>query len=116
MKKVDLEKGIEDLKEVRDISSKLDYNTSVAINQKLIKIIPLLESELSRMNRDNINVDSPVYMEITQKDCEDLHKSMQEYINDTLANLSDNDIIIIDYGIKYIDSNTKVGYIKYNRK
>lgn len=116
MKKVDLENSIEDLKSIRDIASKLDYNTSVAINQKLIKIIPLLETELHRMTRDNIDVSSPVYMEITQSDCEDLHKSMDNYINDTLINLTENDAVIIDFGIIYKDNNSKVGFIKYNRR
>ncbi len=115
MKKVDLENSIEDLNLIRDIASKLEYNTSIAINQKLIKIIPLLETELHRMTRDNIDVSSPVYMEITQSDCEDLHKSMVDYINDTLINLTENDAVIIDFGIIYKD-NSKVGFIKYNRR
>lgn len=115
MKKVDLSNGIEDLKSIRDIASKLEYNTSIAINQKLLKIIPLLEAELYRMTRDNIDVSSPVYMEITQSDCDDLHKSMPDYINDTLINLTENDCIVIDYGIVYKE-NSKVGFIKYNRR
>lgn len=115
MRKQDLEAAIKALEEIREGSSKLDYNTSVAINQRLIKVTPLLESELCRLNKENINAASPVLMEITQKDCDDVHKSMQDYINDTLLNLAENEVTILDFGIVYnVDS--KYGYIKYDRK
>lgn len=116
MKKADLECAINDLEDLRAIAAKQDYNTSIEINQKLIKVLPLLQTELSKMNRNNFDVTSPIYLEITQRDCEDTHQSMQEYINNSLENLSDNEIDIIDFGIHYIDDKTKVGYIKYDRR
>ena len=116
MRKADLEKSIEDLEALREIAARQDYNTSVAINQKLVKIIPLLQNELTKMNRDNYDITSPMIAEITQKDCEDTHQSMQDFMNNYMAELVDNDLTIIDFGINYIDSNTKIGYIKYNRR
>lgn len=116
MRKQDLEKGIEDLKEIRNIASKQDYNTSVAINQKLIKILPLLENEYNRMDKNNLDVESPMYKEITTKDCDDVHKTMEEYINNYIAELADNDYFILDYGIIYPYPNNKYGYVKYYRK
>lgn len=116
MRKTELEKSIEDLEVLREIAAKQDYNTSVAINQKLVKIIPLLQNELTKMNRDNYDITSPMIVEITQKDCEDTHQSMQDFMNNYMAELVDNDLTIIDFGINYIDSNTKIGYIKYNRR
>lgn len=116
MRKTDLEKSIEDLEVLREIAARQDYNTSVAINQKLVKIIPLLQNELTKMNRDNYDITSPMIVEITQKDCEDTHQSMQDFMNNYMAELVDNDLTIIDFGINYIDSNTKIGYIKYNRR
>lgn len=115
MRRQDLEKGIEDLKEIRNIASKQDYNTSVAINQKLIKTIPLLESEYNRMVKDNIDLDSPMYREITMCDCEEVHKTMEEFLNNYMAELVDNDFFIVDYGIIYIDKQNKYGYVKYSR-
>lgn len=116
MRKSDLEKAIDDLEELRGLVAKQDYNTSVEMNKKLIRVLPLLENELAKMNRDNFDISSPMYYEITQKDCEDTHQSMQDFMNNYLAELVDNELSIIDYGINYIDSNTKVGYIKYNRR
>lgn len=115
MRKQDLEKGIEDLKEIRNIASKQDYNTSVAINQKLIKILPLLENEYNRMDKNNLDVDSPMYREITQSDCSEVHKTMEEFINNYIAELVDNEYVISDYGIIYLDRTTKYGYVKYGR-
>ena len=83
---------------------------------ELVKIIPLLQNELTKMNRDNYDITSPMIAEITQKDCEDTHQSMQDFMNNYMAELVDNDLTIIDFGINYIDSNTKIGYIKYNRR
>lgn len=116
MKKQDLEAGIEDLKEIRNIASKQDYNTSVAINKKLLKILPLLENEYNRMTKENVNVESPLYKEITIRDCDDLHVTMEEYINNYIAELSENDYSILDYGIIYVDQYVKYGYVKYYRK
>lgn len=116
MKKQDIEKGIEDLKEIRNIASKQDYNTSIAINQKLLRILPLLETEFNRMSKDNVEVDSPSYKEITTRDCDDLHVTMEEYINNYNAELSENGYSILDYGIIYPYPNNKYGYVKYYRK
>ncbi|WP_304393252.1 hypothetical protein [uncultured Clostridium sp.] len=116
MKKQDLEAGIEDLKEIRNIASKQDYNTSVAINKKLLKILPLLENEYNRMTKENVNVESPLYKEITIRDCDDLHVTMEEYINNYIAELAENDYSILDYGIIYVDQYVKYGYVKYYRK
>ena len=104
MRRQDLKKGIEDLKEIRNIASKQDYNTSVAINKKLIEIIPLLESEYNRMVKDNVDLDSPMYKEITTRDCDDVHKTMEEFLNNYMAELIDNNYFIIDYGIVYLDN------------
>lgn len=116
MRKVDLEKAINNLEELRTIIAKQDYNTSVEMNKRIINILPLLENELAKMDKDNFDITSPVYMEITQSDCEDVHKSMQEYINNCLAELCSNDLDILDFGIYYFNDKSKVGYIKYNRR
>lgn len=115
MRKSDLEKSIEDLEALRGIAARQDYNTSVEINQKLIKVLPLLQNELAKMNRDNYDITSPMIAEITQKDCEDTHQSMQDFMNNYMAELVEHDLSIIDFGINYIDG-SKIGYIKYNRR
>lgn len=116
MKKADLENAIDNLEALRGIAARQDYNTSVEMNKKLIEVIPLLENELAKMNRFDYEITSPVLVDITQEDCDETNQSMQDYINNYLENLTDNDIVIIDYGINYIDKDTKVGYIKYNRR
>ena len=75
-----------------------------------------MKAELARMDKDNFDITSPIFMEITQQDCDNAHKTMQEFINNCLAELCDNDLDIIDYGINYLSNGTKVGYIKYNRR
>lgn len=55
MKKNDLEIVIETLNDLKLISNKLDYNTSTAINKRLMTIIPLLEKEYDRLDTENKN-------------------------------------------------------------
>ena len=45
MKKQDIEIMQKYVDEIKQISDKLDYNTSSAINQRIVKITPLLKSE-----------------------------------------------------------------------
>ena len=45
MKKSEYEMCIENLENIRTIAASLDYNTSVDINQNIIKILPLLKTE-----------------------------------------------------------------------
>lgn len=116
MKKSDLENAIEDLEALRGVAARQDYNTSVEMNKRLIRVLPILEKELERMDKFNYEISSPVYVEITQEDCDDTNQTMQEYMNNYLENLADNEIDIIDFGINYISDSVKVGYIKYNRR
>lgn len=116
MRKTDLENAIDNLEALRGIAARQDYNTSVEINQKLIKVLPLLENELSKMTRDKYDITSPIYVEITQTDCDNVHETMPEFINNYMAELVDNEMSIIDFGIIYQSNGNRIGYIKYNRR
>lgn len=115
MRKADLEGAIQGLDEIRAIAAKQDYNTSVEINKRLVKVMPLLQNELAKMGRDKYDISSPVIVEVTPRDCEDTHQSMQDFMNNYMAELVDHEMSIIDFGITY-HGDTKTGYIKYNRR
>lgn len=94
MKKQDLELIQEQLKQIKDISDRLDYNTSSSINQKLVKITPVVKTELERLNTEKITINCPKFMTLISsydKVDEDMNKKLQELVV--------NDYKIIDFGI-----------------
>lgn len=115
-------KEVEDIKkllaDIKSISDGLDYNTSTAINQKLIKITPVLNSELNRLEAQGVDVTGPKILIFTNKEVKQNKMSIQDYMNKQLNNLVLADYKVIDYGKLdeyYEDDNTRIVnfYIKY---
>lgn len=108
MKKSELDIVLHNLKEIKDFSDRLDYNSSSYINQKMININPILEKELSRLS-DDVEINCPQIMTalVQANDCD-------EWINGNIKSLSLQDYKIIDYGVTYKSNDDfMMAYIKY---
>lgn len=101
MKKQDIETIQKYVDEIKQISDKLDYNTSSAINQRLVKVTPLLKSELDRVDNNKIEMDCPQIIIIKSNDVINRkeNKSITDYMNSKLKELVINEFKIIDFGI-----------------
>lgn len=98
MKKQDIEMIQKQLTEIKSISDKLDYNTSSAINQKLIKITPVLSAEYERMNTDNISINCPKLYLFTNREASEQKLTVADFMNKKLQELVVNGYKIIDFG------------------
>jgi hypothetical protein len=118
MKKQEVEDLQKLITEIKTISDKLDYNTSSAINQRVVKIIPILNTELARLDSSGVEVNCPKILIFTNSDAKQSKMTVQDYMNQKLSELVLNDYIILDYGKldeEYADDNTRIIYmfIKY---
>lgn len=111
MKKEDLEMIIARVREVKRIGDQQTYNLSTAINQNLMKIFPILETELERMNTDKIAVNCPALHLIGAngniKDIDELTNAL----NQKMQELVMNDFKILDFGL--CGNSSLMAYIKY---
>lgn len=101
MKKQDIEMLQKYVDEIKQVSDKLDYNTSSAINQRIVKITPLLKSELDRVDNNKIEIDCPQIIVIKSNEVMNRkeNKSITDYMNNKLKELVLNEYKIIDFGI-----------------
>lgn len=101
MKKQDIEMLQKYVNEIKQVSDKLDYNTSSAINQRIVKITPLLKSELDRVDNNKIEIDCPQIIVIKSNEIMNRkeNKSITDYMNNKLKELVLNEYKIIDFGI-----------------
>lgn len=101
MKKQDIEMLQKYVDEIKQVSDKLDYNTSSAINQRIVKITPLLKSELDRVDNNEIEIDCPQIIVIKSNEIMNKkeNKSITDYMNNKLKELVLNEYKIIDFGI-----------------
>lgn len=118
MKIKDLEEIKEQISEIKSISDKLDYVTSTAINQRLIKITPFINDELNRLNLAGVEINGPKILIFTNRDAKNEKLTVQEYMNKKLNELTVADYKIIDFGKmdeEFEDDNTRTIYffIKY---
>ena len=115
MKKSDVELIIETLNDVKTISNRLDYNSSTAINKRLMTVLSLLETEYTRMSEDKIEINSPKIMLVGVDDIKcasDNKMSLTEFTNDMMEDLVNKGYKILDYG-PVINNGTIIVYIKY---
>lgn len=110
MKKNDVELVINTLKDIKCITDKLDFKTSSHINQLLIKIMPIMENEVKRLDDNNIEITCPKLLILDEESVE-VGQTMAECINIKLTELVQNGFKIIDFGMYDIEN--YVGYIKY---
>ena len=101
MKKQDIEMLQKYVDEIKQVSDKLDYNTSSAINQRIVKITPLLKSEWDRVDKNKIEIDCPQIIVIKSNEIMNRkeNKSITDYMNNKLKELVLNEYKIIDFGI-----------------
>jgi len=112
MKKSDVELILDTLKDVKTIVNRLDYNTSSALNKRIMTIYPLIEKEYDRLDTEKIEINSPKVMLIGLKDANEAQMSLTDFTNNTLEDLVSKNYKIIDFG-PVVSDNSIVMYIKY---
>lgn len=111
MKKEDIEMIIARVKEVKRIGDQQTYNLSTAINQNLMKVFPLLENELDRMNNEKITINCPALLLIgAEGEIKDINE-LTNRLNNKMQELVMNDFKIIDFGL--CGNSSLMAYIKY---
>ena len=118
MKVKELEEIKNLLNGIKSISDKLDYNTSTAINQKLIKINPMINNEIERLTKQGVDVTGPKILIFTNRSAKRENVTVQEYMNKRLNELVLDGNKVIDYGkldeeIEDDNSRTIFFFIKY---
>lgn len=103
-----------ELESLKEITDKLDYNTSTAINRKYLNIMPKLKEEYERMVADKIDIKAPKIRVIMRNE---IHlDNIEEYMNGVLSEIASTGAKIIDYGVnptaKYGESMI-YGFITY---
>lgn len=112
MKKSDLDLMIETLNDLKTISNRLDYNSSTAINKRIMTVLPILEKEYERMSEDKIEIHCPKLLILSAKDIPDKKVTLTDCTNNVMADLVNGGYKIIDFGI-VTDSTGIFVYIKY---
>lgn len=107
------------LEELRDFANKQDYNTFTYINQRLVKLMPILELEYNRLKSDNLSVNCPQIYIFTNRDALNANMTVQDYMNLKLKDFVNNDFTIMDFGkldetFEDDNSRTIYFYIKYS--
>lgn len=113
MKKQELEQIIDDLKAIKNLTDKEEYLVSKEANQHFIKILPILNKELERMDTSKVEVNCPAIMIIKmEQSFQGKSKfTLTDCINSRLEELVLNDYKIIDFGLQ--PGNPEIAYIKY---
>lgn len=97
MKKLELEDVIAEIENIKAITDTLDYNTSTAINKKLLRVLPKLREEYDRLNNDKIDIQSPCIRLIMSNE---IHlENLDEHMNGLLKELVATGNKIIDFGV-----------------
>lgn len=112
MKKSDLDLVIETLNDIKTVSNRLDYNSSTAINKRVMTVLPILEKEYDRMTTENVEIHCPKLLILSTKDIPDSKITLTDFTNNVMADLVKSDYKIIDFGIT-TDSTGVFVYIKY---
>lgn len=107
MKKSDLDLAIETLRDLKKISDRLDYNTSTAINVRVMTILPILEKEFNRLDTDKIDITNSPRVMIIDDENKPEEITFEDFVNTNLTNLVELGNKIIDY-VPLIKSDGKI--------
>ena len=107
------------LEELRDFANKQDYNTFTFINQRLVKLIPMLEAEYNRLQTNIVVANCPQICIFTNRDAMNENMTVQDYMNSKLKDFVNQDFKIMDFGkldetFEDDNSRTLYFYIKYS--
>lgn len=112
MKVSEIESIQKNLKEIEHLTDKQPYNVSSYVNQRLIKIYPILTKELERLEADNVTINCPKIL-MYQCEANKEQAEITDFINKKLHDLVLQDYKIIDYGIEGISNGHFIIFIKY---
>jgi len=118
MKKSEIEQSIKILKDLKKSTEKLDFNTSVLVNQHVMGILPILEKEYARLDEDKIELNCPELKIIGVDTTLETNKKekLADEINRVMRELVSEEYKIVDYGIvSPVLNNVMYAYIKYTR-
>lgn len=118
MKQSDLDILSSTIKDIRNFSNKLEYDTSSYINEKLNDISPIIDSEYKKLD-NTLDTTCPMIKLVSYKDCNtnDLPFDFTNpdiisfTINKVMSQLVSEGYKIYDYGLFVKD--LTVAYIKY---
>ena len=112
MKKSDVELVIDTISNIKEFTNKLDFNTSKYINQQVIKIKPILDKELERLENEKVTINSPRLLLLGTKDI-DSEQTLVDLANTKMSELVENNYKIIDFGLYDNKTQEMYVYIKY---
>lgn len=112
MKKSDIELIIDRINDIKDFTNTLDFNTSRFINQQVIQIMPILKSELDRLDDSKITINSPRLLAFCAKDINS-EQSLIDFANNKMSELVENNYKILDFGLYEGSEHNMYVYIKY---
>lgn len=112
MKKSDVELVIDTISNIKEFTNKLDFNTSKYINQQVIKIKPILDKELERLENEKVTINSPRLLLLSTKDI-DSEQTLVDLANTKMSELVENNYKIIDFGLYDNKTQEMYVYIKY---
>lgn len=112
MKKVDVEKVIEVINNIKDFTKTMDFKTSTYINQQVIQIQPILAKELERLENEKVVINSPRLLLFSTKDL-DGEQTLVDLANTKMSELVENNYKIIDFGLYNNETQEMYVYIKY---
>ena len=104
--------------EIKEFTNTMDYNTSSYINERIVKILPLLEEEEKRLENTDTTITSPKICIFTATQAINDADTVESYMNNKLRELVINGYKVIDYGrldtIKDEDGKSEIYlFIKY---
>lgn len=115
MKKADVEETINVLDNIKKCTATMDFKTSSYINQQVVKVLPLLEDELTRLETAKVKVNCPKLFVMGVEDLDD-GQTLVDALNIEMSELVENGYKIIDFGLYGSTNNVHNNvhaYIKY---
>lgn len=114
MKVIEIEDIINSLRELNQFASKQDYNISSRINKTVMHIESILQQELNKLKTENIDLNGPKIMLITNEDVKISGNDIVTLTNNALSDLISKGFHVLDYNVMNIyDLERSYSYIKY---
>ena len=112
MRKIEVEKIIEVIDNIKDFTKTMDFKTSTFINQQVIQARPILEKELARLENEKIDINSPRLLLLSTEEL-DSTQTLVDLANTKMSELVENNYKIIDFGLYEGKTPDVYVYIKY---
>lgn len=112
MRKSDVEMVLDTIKLISDYTKTMDFKTSSYINQQVVKIVPVLENEVKRLETEKTVINSPKILLIGTEDLTG-EQTLVDTANLKMSELVENGYKIVDFGLFNGKISDLYVYIKY---